>query len=257
MASPPFTMEAISDYSANHRLKSSILETASLICEMKMKSLLLWQSIAWLPWLRLCVCGQLLALPRTCSRIIVGLISGHMRPQHPGEERDRLGTGKPTISQVFLLPTHPQSPSSMNTTSPMAISQPFLYAWHQEHQPARSFAWAVIMAAISPPFLISLHPAALQHSVIMSPPLPTSQFHKLAQIHSTILLLTFGDSPLPTVLLSSTLRTLAHLFVWCCPWSLFPTLWFPVLLILQNSVHITRSGTETTKLHTACSRLNE
>ena len=92
---------------------------------------------------------------------------------------------------------------------------------------------------------------------------PTANFSvpQLAQIHSTILLLTFGDSPLPTVLLSSTPRTLAHLFVWCCPWSLFPALWFPhsalVLLILQNSVHITHSGTETTKLHTACSRLNE
>lgn len=144
---------------------------------MKTKSLLLWQSMAQLPWLRLCVCGQLLALPWTRSRIVIGLISDHTRPQHPGEERDRLGTGKPTTSQAFLLPTHPESPSPTSTTSPAAPSQPLLYAWHQKRQPARPFAWAVTVAAISPPFLISLHPAAPQDSVIMSPPLPTSQFH--------------------------------------------------------------------------------
>lgn len=55
-----------------------------------------------------------------------------------------------------------------------------------------------------------------------------------------------GRVPFPTALLSSTLRPLAHLFVRCRPWSLFPTLWFPVLLILQNPVHITHSGMETT-----------
>lgn len=118
---PQFTTEATSHSLANHRLKSSVLETASLTCEVKMKSLFLWRS------------NKAALVKVVCLWAAIQLCNGHragsssglsvttVRPQHPEKERGRLGTQRPNISRVFLLPVHPQSAISENSMSPMAI----------------------------------------------------------------------------------------------------------------------------------------
>jgi len=161
---------------------------------MKMKSLLLWQSIARLLWLRLCVRGQLLALPRTWSRIVIG---SYQRP-HETSASWR-GMGQAGDRETHHLPGLPSSHASAVTKlHECHISNGYVTASSLRLAPETPASKVFCLGCSNGCHLSSLsHLPPLPHSVITSPPLPTSQFHKLAQIHFTTLLLLFGDSPSP------------------------------------------------------------
>lgn len=103
-------MEAMSDSFVNHKVKSTLLETATLIPEMTMKPLFLWQSTkaAFVKVVRLWAALLFSNGHRAASAWVSAVTSVRLQP--PEEEQGRLATQRQILSPGEVWARHPPSP---------------------------------------------------------------------------------------------------------------------------------------------------
>lgn len=134
---PHLTRGAISDSFVNHKLKSSLPETAIVVHEMTMKSLFLWQFTKAAFVKVVCLWAALLLHNRhqagwarvsAVTSVDTSLLKRNTADRRlGGRSYNRVRCGPDTHHLSILLPVQPLSPSTVNSTSPTVTVEPLLH----------------------------------------------------------------------------------------------------------------------------------